>query len=136
MSVEDMISVDMSDVLCSTIDMNTITIPNYSTTISGSSYTTGYNWGNSDYTIAAGGTPDSTVNISTGGIIMKEDTDIKIGDRSLKDFMSQVEEQLAILRPDQELEAKWDQLKALRNQYEALKADIQEKEKIMKILKD
>ncbi len=134
-SFEDMISIDMSDVLCSTIDMSTVTIPSYSGT-SASAYTTGYNWGHSNYTITASDTSISNVNISSDGISMKEDTDIKLGERSLKDFMDRVEEHLAILKPAPELEDKWDQLKALRNQYEALKADIQEKEKIMKILKD
>jgi len=136
-SAEDIISVNMSDILCSTIDMNTVTIPSYSTTIaSGSSYNTGYNWGNPNYTIATSSTSEGNVNISSNGITMKEDTDIKLGERSLKDFMDRVEEHLAILKPAPELEDKWDQLKALRNQYEALKADILEKEKIMKILKD
>jgi hypothetical protein len=138
-SFEDMISVDMSDVLCSTIDMNTITIPSYSGITTGS-YTLGtgsnYGWTNANYTIAASGTSEGNVNISSNGITMKESTDIKLGERSLKDFMDRVEEHLAILKPAPELEDKWDQLKALRNQYEALKADILEKEKIMKILKD
>jgi hypothetical protein len=134
-SIEDIIGIDMSDVLCSTIDMNSITIPSYSGT-SASAYTTGYNWGHSNYTITTSDTSISNVNISSNGITMKEDTDIKLGERSLKDFMDRVEEHLAILKPAPELETKWDQLKALRNQYEALKADILEKEKLMKILKD
>jgi hypothetical protein len=67
---------------------------------------------------------------------MKQESDLKIGDRSLKDFMDRVEDQLAILRPAPELEEKWDQLKELRRQYETLKKDILEKEKIMKILKE
>ena len=134
-SVEDMVSIDMSDVLCSTIDMSTITIPSYSGTSAGA-YTTGYNWGTPNYTITTSDTSISNVNISSDGISMKEDTDIKLGERSLKDFMDRVEEHLAILKPAPELEDKWDQLKALRNQYEALKADILEKEKLMKILKD
>jgi hypothetical protein len=134
-SIEDIIGIDMSDVLCSTIDMNSITIPSYSGT-SASAYTTGYNWGHSNYTITTSDTSISNVNISSNGITMKEDTDIKLGERSLKDFMDRVEEHLAILKPAPELEAKWDQLKALRNQYESLKADILEKEKLMKILKD
>jgi len=137
MSAEDIISIDTADILSSTIDMSTITIPSYSTTIgSGSTYTTGYNWNNPNYTITTSNTPDANVNISSNGITMKEDTDIKLGERSLKDFMDRVEEHLAILKPAPELEDKWDQLKALRNQYEALKADILEKEKLMKILKD
>jgi hypothetical protein len=49
--------------------------------------------------------------------------------------MDRVEEHLAILKPAPELEDKWDQLKALRNQYESLKADILEKEKMWDILK-
>jgi hypothetical protein len=131
---EDMLTIDISDSLNSTIDMSTITIPSYSGTSAGT-YTTGYNWGHSNYTITTSDTSISNVNISSDGITMKEDTDIKLGERSLKDFMDQVEERLAILRPAPELEDKWDQLKALRNQYEALKAEILEKEKMWDILK-
>jgi hypothetical protein len=79
---------------------------------------------------------DTGVNITSDGVSMKDDCDLKIGDRSLKDFMDKVEDQLAILRPAPELEDKWDQLKELRRQYEALKQDILEKEKLMKILKE
>ena len=138
MSIEDIISVDMADILCSTIDMSTVTIPSYSGITTGSAWT-GSAWtttSNPNYTITTSDTSISNVNISSNGITMKEDTDIKLGERSLKDFMDRVEEHLAILKPAPELEDKWDQLKALRNQYEALKADILEKEKIMKILKD
>jgi hypothetical protein len=131
---EDMLTIDISDSLNSTIDMSTITIPSYSGTSAGT-YATGYNWGHSNYTITASDTSISNVNISSDGITMKEDTDIKLGERSLKDFMDRVEEHLAILKPAPELEDKWDQLKALRNQYEALKADILEKEKMWDILK-
>jgi hypothetical protein len=79
---------------------------------------------------------DPSVNITSDGITMKQESDLKIGDRSLKDFMDRVEDQLAILRPAPELEEKWGQLKELRRQYETLKQDILEKEKIMKILKE
>jgi hypothetical protein len=138
-SIEDMISIDMSDVLSSTIDMNTITIPSYSgTNISSTAYTTGYNYNYniSDCTITGSNSLTANVEINSKGLDLKNDADIKIGERSLKEFMNGVEEQLAILRPAPELEAKWDQLKELRQQYEALKADILEKQKIMKILKD
>jgi hypothetical protein len=79
---------------------------------------------------------DHNVNITKDGITMKHEGDLKIGDRSLKDFMDRVEDQLAILRPVPELEEKWNDLKELRRQYETLKQDILEKEKIMKILKE
>jgi hypothetical protein len=79
---------------------------------------------------------DPNVNINTSGVEIKEGADLKIGDRSMKDFMDKVEDQLAILRPAPELEEKWDKLKELRRQYEECKQDILEKEKIMKILKE
>jgi hypothetical protein len=127
-------------------DSNVIDLSNYASTssytlgsgissISGSitvptSYATSYTLGSS-YSWN-----DPNVNISSDGITMKQESDLKIGDRSLKDFMDRVEDQLAILRPAPELEEKWDQLKELRRQYETLKKDILEKEKIMKILKE
>ena len=86
----------------------------------------------SNYTFA----PPPTVEINTDGVNIKDDGDLKIGDRSMKDFMDKVEDQLAILRPAPELEEKWDKLKELRRQYEECKQDILEKEKIMKILKE
>ena len=139
-SMEDLISIDLSDSLTSTIDMSTITIPSYSTIGTGtSSYTTGYNYNYNinDITITGNGNSGygSDVEINSTGLDLKNDADIKIEGRSLKEFMNGVEEQLAILRPAPELEAKWDKLKELRQQYEELKADILEKEKIMDILK-
>jgi len=120
---------------------STYTIGNVDTiTLDPSSYiTTGtsLNWNNSysfsDYNITNG---NPKVNISSNGITMKPEADLKIGDRSLKDFMDRVEDRLAILHPNEALEDKWEQLKDLRRQYEALEKDILEKEKIMKILKE
>lgn len=91
-------------------------------------------WTSSDYSIAPSNY--ASVNIDTNGVNIKEDGDLKIGDRSLKDFMNRVEDRLAILHPNEALEDKWEQLKDLRRQYEALEKDILEKEKIMKILKE
>jgi hypothetical protein len=89
-----------------------------------------------DYTINPVWTHDSNVNIGINGVEIKGEGDLKIGDRSMKEFMDKVEDQLAILRPAPELEEKWDKLKELRRQYEECKQDILEKEKIMKILKE
>jgi hypothetical protein len=82
---------------------------------------------NTNYTFA-----DPKVNIDADGVEIKGDGDLKIGNRSMKEFMDKVEDQLAILRPAPELEEKWDKLKELRRQYEECKQDILEKEKIMK----
>lgn len=75
------------------------------------------------------GTTSARINVDHGG-------DVMIGDRSLVEFMNQVDERLGILRPNEGLESRWDQLKLLRQQYQELEKDLLEKEKIMDILKD
>ena len=121
-----------------TIDTSdTITLGNVDWNNMNTSYTIGtgtspYNY-TTNYTFAPS---DASVNINTDGVEIKDGGDLKIGDRSMKEFMDKVEDQLAILRPAPELEEKWDKLKELRRQYEECKQDILEKEKIMKILKE
>lgn len=105
---------------------SSITIPNGGYTISsGSAYTT--NWTQS-YT--------GTVSIDTNGLTMKEGADIKIGGKSLVDAIEKIEERLAILKPNEELENRWEQLKSLRQQYIDLEKELLEKEKMWKILKE
>ena len=122
-------TIDTSDsITLGNIDWNSIN----STMVTGSDTLT---WSDNTYTTGYGYNPPN-VNITNDGVNMKDDCDLKIGDRSLKDFMNKVEDQLAILRPAPELEEKWNQLRDLRRQYEECKQDILEKEKIMKILKE
>lgn len=61
--------------------------------------------------------------------------DIKIKGKSLSERLNKIEERLAILHPNSELESKWDELKALGTQYRELEKDIIEKEKIWDTLK-
>jgi len=100
-----------------------------STGTSGQVYTTTgtghYNWNN-----------PPTVNISNTGIDMAAGTDIKVDGKSLKQFMDNMEERLAILHPNPALEDRWEQLKELRRQYVEMEKDLLEKEKLMKILKE
>lgn len=129
-SVDDVITIDTSSFNGIGIGSPCITVPS-----------TSYSWNSQsvgNYTVSniSGASYSGTVNIDTDGMTLKENCDIKIGERSLKNFIDRVEEQLAILRPAPELEDRWEKLKDLRQQYEALKADIVEKEKIMKILKE
>jgi hypothetical protein len=123
----------------SSIDMSTtISLPsiNYTMAGSGLQYTTSSGngtssvWGSSYYN------NDTAVKINTDGIIMKEGSDIKIGGKSLTEAIEKIEERLGILKPNPELEERWEQLKALRQQYVELEQDLLEKEKIMKILKE
>ena len=69
--------------------------------------TTGNNWNN-----------PSTVNISNTGIDMAAGTDIKVDGKSLKEFMTKMEERLAILVPDP---AKLEKFQALKKAYEHYK---------------
>lgn len=61
--------------------------------------------------------------------------DIKIKGKSIADSLEKIEEKLAILRPNEQLEEKWEKLRELRNQYIELEKDIIEKEKIWETLK-
>jgi hypothetical protein len=98
---------------------------------------TAYTWAQpySNYTLTGTVGSSGTVEINTDGLTMKETCDIKIGDRSLKEFMDSVEQRLGILRPNPELEDKWENLKGLRKAYMDLEAEILEKEKMWNILK-
>ena len=99
---------------------NTITLP--STTIANGGYTISgagsastfvssgsYNWNT---------TTSPSVNISSDGIDMAAGTDIKVDGKSLKEFMSKMEERLAILIPDPK---KLEQFAALKKAYEHYK---------------
>jgi hypothetical protein len=61
--------------------------------------------------------------------------DILVGGKSLVKSLDAIEGRLAILFDNPELEARWDQLRDLKSQYDALEKDILEQEKLMRILK-
>lgn len=61
--------------------------------------------------------------------------DVKIKGKSIADSLERIEERLAILRPNEELEAKWENLRGLRKAYMELEAEIKEKEVMWGILK-
>lgn len=100
---------------------------------SGTSYTQGTgltystvaggNWTNA----AAWNNPNPKVNIT--------DSDIVLDGRSLRDFMEEVGDRLAILVPNPELEKDFEQLKNLKDQYETLEAELLEKAKAWDTLK-
>lgn len=62
--------------------------------------------------------------------------EVKIGGKNIADMFEKIEERLAILHPNPELEEKWENLRGLRKAYMELEAEIIEKEKVWKILKD
>jgi hypothetical protein len=121
------------------ITTSTITLPSPSTfTISGGggSGSTMWNYGGNYSSSGIYTQSNSNVHIDADGLTMKEGADIKIGSRSLTQSIEKIEERLGILKPNPELEDRWEQLKELRKQYQELEKDLLEKEKIMKILKE
>ena len=104
-----------------------ITYPTYSTagvTVGGLTNSSSWNGtsGGSYYTIsgAGGGAigASNNVNIGTNGIDLKEGADVKIDGKSLKDFMTKMEQRMAILVPDP---VKLEKFEALKKAYEHYK---------------
>jgi len=63
------------------------------------------------------------------------DGDVKIKGKSISDTLEKIEARLAILHPNEKLEEKWEELKALGDKYRELEKDILEKEQIWNTLK-
>jgi hypothetical protein len=116
-------------------DINTITIKGDRSlyTVSAPSLTTGY----SGYTGGFTYTNDlsTTPSITLGGTTLTEEK-IKVLDdmKDMKEWMSQVDSKLAILRPNPKLEAEWTELKKLREKYIQLEKTLEEKAKVWNIL--
>jgi len=61
--------------------------------------------------------------------------ELTVGGKNISQTLEKIEERLAILYPNLELESKWDKLRELRNQYIELEKEIIEKEKIWNTIK-
>jgi hypothetical protein len=114
-----------------TITQTNNTVPTYASP--------GYNWntistgtGTDTITIADWGNLSNTLQVNGDANF---EGDIKIKGKSLVDSLEKIEEKLAILRPNEQLEEKWEELRNLRKQYMELEKEIIEKEKIWDILK-
>ena len=103
--------------LNSSLTMNTATSP---IDLTSYTYSTSSNWGNSGGWST--GTSTGTVNIDSKGIDIKDSGDIKIGHRSMKEFMDKMEQRLAILQPDPELLEKFEALRQAYEHYKTLEA--------------
>jgi len=90
-------------------------IPTITTGSTGYAYSPS-TWSNN--TFVSGINPSTTVNITGDGLVMDEKADIKIGGKSLKEFMSKMEERMAILVPDPK---KLEQFEALKRAYDNYK---------------
>ena len=120
----------------SIISNTSTTAGNLTLTSSGS---TGPFWATTPtYTVTTTGTGLNNDTISNA-LQVKGDAEIlgelKIKGKSLSDQLEKIEERLAILHPNVELESRWEDLKKLRDQYIELEKEIIHKEKMWAILK-
>lgn len=88
----------------------------------------------SPYSISPTNSWDAKVHLDSQGIKMDAECDIEIGETSLKDFMTNIEQRLALLIPNPKLEKEWQELKDLGDKYRKLEKDIKEKMKTWEIL--
>jgi hypothetical protein len=80
---------------------------------------------------------DSTMRVQESGRLQLKgkDADIEINGESLMDMIRGIEQRLNIMRPNQELEAEWDQLRELGEQYRELEKKLQEQSNMWNTLK-
>jgi hypothetical protein len=101
----------------------TLPTPTYSynsmgTTVGGIINGSGSSWN----AITSIGNNVPNVNIDSSGIDIKDGADIKIGDRSLKEFMTKMEQRLAILVPDPDKLEKFEALKKAYEHYKTMES--------------
>ena len=79
----------------------------------------------------------NTLNVPTSGRmeLRGEQADIVINGVSLNDTLKLIQDRLCMLRPNRELEAEWDQLRDLGEQYRKLENQLMEKQQAWDILK-
>lgn len=142
-TLSDTLTIDLSDSVANYSTVDTINItgsgtggfsyPTGSVTVPAGGYTisTGATYATSNYgTVYSTGSgySGSNVNITNNGITMPTTSDIKIGDQSLKEFMTKMEQRLAILVPDPNKLEKFEALKKAYEHYKLMEKLCQEDE--------
>ena len=121
------------------LDFDTITISGsdsmYSSSVSGTAGAYTWNTTNSGtYNIDWGTSITLDPNLKVEGDAEIKG-DLKVAGKSIVESLEKIEERLAILRPNTELEERWEELRSLRNKYMKLEKEIKEKEMIWSVLK-
>jgi predicted RNase H-like nuclease (RuvC/YqgF family) len=104
-----------------------------------------YNTWISDNTTTAAPTWNTTtvplngINTNSGNLRVVGDAeifgDLKLNGKSLTETLEKIEEKLAILRPNEDLESRWEELRNLRKAYMDLEKELINKEKVWETLK-
>ena len=102
---------------------NTIATTGYPYTIADNGVNT--SWGSSAATIANSGTLALT----------GPSADITVNGVSLLDTLNQLKQRLNLLVPNPKIEAEWEELKILGDQYRALEAELMSRQQVWDLLK-
>ena len=134
--VSDM-STDFANVTISSSIGTTYTLSNLD--IATSSISISPTWANNGPYITDGTGGYTWANITepaSGKLTLQgPDADIEVNGESLMTAIRKIEERLNILKPNEKLEAEWDQLRELGEQYRELEKKIQEQAKMWETLK-
>lgn len=83
-------------------------------------------------------TPSIYTTTNTSDLLIRGDAtfegDLTVKGRSLDKTLEKIEERLAILHPNEKLEAKWEKLRGLRKMYMDLEKEIIEQEEMWRVL--
>ena len=111
----------------STATIGTVTIPNNTSN--------GLYWGLN----GTSNTISTDPSLKGATLSVKGDADfegeVTIKGKKLTEMLEKIEERLAILHPNPELEDRWDELKELGKRYKELEQELIEKERVWAILK-
>jgi hypothetical protein len=80
-------------------------------------------------------TADTLINAGGQIEIRGDKADVVINGVSLKETLEGIQDRLNILRPNPALEAEWDQLQELGEQYRKLEAELSEKQRMWSTLR-
>jgi hypothetical protein len=95
-----------------------------------------YYTGTGTTTAIGDATWSTTTKIQGGQLELKGDqADVVINGVSLTETLQLIQDRLNMLRPNTALEAEWDQLRELGQQYRQLEAELKEKQRAWEILK-
>jgi hypothetical protein len=128
----DTINIDLIDSMNSSMSANGLTYQDlYSITTPGSNLT---------YTTTGTGANNPWITVNDHSTLsVQGDADfggeVRVQGRSLAEFMQQVEQRLNILQPNPKLEAEWDELRELGEQYRRLEQELEAKAEMWNRLK-
>lgn len=118
-------------------DTITIDLMNINNTISTTGLTSGpYLWADSNGSPSWTFSDLSITSPPSGKLQLQgDDADIEINGESVVGMLKEIRDRLNILKVSEEMEAEWDELRCLREQYEAKLAECREKSRAWQALK-